>query len=118
MKAAHSILTIALGTSFIICGIAQADTAEGAKLFAERCVTCHGASGMGDGPVAASLPPDMKPRNLQEGNYKVVKDQASIVELLKKGGPAFGMNPLMAAQPGLTDEQYNSIAEYVLTLKK
>lgn len=118
MKVTHSIVAVALGTSFLISGVAHADKAEGAKLYAARCVTCHGDTGIGDGPVAAGLPPEMRPRNLQEGHYKAVKDQASIVELLKKGGPAFGLNPLMAAQPGLTDEQYNSIAEYVLALKK
>lgn len=26
------------------------------RLYAERCLGCHGASGKGDGPIAASLP--------------------------------------------------------------
>ena len=37
--------------------------AEGRAVFAEHCVTCHGASGAGDGPAAAALnprPPDLR----------------------------------------------------------
>jgi len=33
------------------------DLAQGAKLFAETCATCHGVSGHGDGPAAAALNP-------------------------------------------------------------
>jgi mono/diheme cytochrome c family protein len=30
---------------------------EGRRLFTENCISCHGASGRGDGPAAASLKP-------------------------------------------------------------
>jgi mono/diheme cytochrome c family protein len=33
------------------------ELAEGKKLADTNCVTCHGASGKGDGPAAAALPP-------------------------------------------------------------
>jgi mono/diheme cytochrome c family protein len=36
--------------------------ARGARIFAANCVTCHGASGKGDGPLAKGLDP--KPANL------------------------------------------------------
>lgn len=36
--------------------------AEGRTLFEQRCVTCHGAQGKGDGPVGVTLNP--RPRNL------------------------------------------------------
>jgi putative copper resistance protein D len=38
--------------------------ARGGALFAQHCTECHGASGQGDGPAAASLP--TKPANLPE----------------------------------------------------
>ena len=31
------------------------DPAQGAAIFTEKCVPCHGQSGMGDGPMAANL---------------------------------------------------------------
>src|SRR5262245_8874577 len=38
--------------------------ATGERVFKERCEQCHGASGHGDGPLAASLNP--KPRNMTD----------------------------------------------------
>jgi mono/diheme cytochrome c family protein len=46
-------------------GVAQESTAypllppdpvDGAAIYAEKCLPCHGASGMGDGPMAGNLP--------------------------------------------------------------
>jgi mono/diheme cytochrome c family protein len=34
-----------------------AASARGAKLFAIRCIACHGREGRGDGPVSAKFPP-------------------------------------------------------------
>ncbi len=36
-----------------------ASVARGQSLFEHYCVTCHGATGRGDGPAAASLPAPM-----------------------------------------------------------
>ena len=33
------------------------DLVQGAKLYAEQCAGCHGSTGRGDGPLAASLDP-------------------------------------------------------------
>lgn len=38
------------------------DRTDGAAFFAENCVSCHGAEGRGDGPLAAELTP--KPTDL------------------------------------------------------
>src|SRR5262245_26855270 len=40
---------------------------DGAKIYADRCVLCHGPEGKGDGPAAAGLNP--KPRNHTDGTY-------------------------------------------------
>jgi mono/diheme cytochrome c family protein len=96
----------------------KGDPVKGKAVFIERCATCHGNEGAGDGPVAASLPPEMKPRNLQLGEYKVVKDDASMIDLINKGGAAFGLNPLMPPQPGLSPEDLDNLVAYVRSLKK
>ena len=98
--------------------IAAADLEQGKKLFQERCITCHGPNGAGDGPIAASLPPDMKPRNLQEGAMKYATDDAKMKELISKGGSAVGLNALMPAQSGLSDADLGSLIEFVKSLHK
>lgn len=49
-------------TGFGLVAVACSETSmpeapEGARLFAENCTQCHGASGKGDGPWASSLNP-------------------------------------------------------------
>src|SRR5690606_17268199 len=41
---------------------------EGRALFLERCASCHGDSGIGDGPVARIN--DVPPGNLADGEWK------------------------------------------------
>jgi len=98
---------------------AAADVAKGKALFQEKCASCHGPEGAGDGPVAAVLPPDsVKPRNFQKEAFKVATDEAKFKDLVTKGGPAFGLNPLMAGQPGMSDQDYKDLYEFVTSLKK
>ncbi len=104
--------------SFGTSSAVAANTERGKQLFAERCVTCHGAQGAGDGPVALSLPPEMKPRNLQTEANKFAIDDAKFKELLKKGGSGVGLNPLMPPQADLSDADIDSVIAFVHTLKK
>ena len=93
-----------------------ADAAKGKDLFQQRCASCHGAEGKGDGPIALGLPADMKPRNLAEGVFKVATDDAKLLELLKKGGSGMGLNALMPPQPDLKDEDLTNIITFVRSL--
>lgn len=95
-----------------------ADAAKGKEIFTQRCATCHGTEGAGDGPAGAALPPEMKPRNLQTGERKVATDDAKLKELITKGGPAFGLSPLMAPQSGLAAEDLDNLVAFVNSLKK
>jgi high-affinity iron transporter len=109
---------LALATLFTLTTSSIADVAQGKKLFAERCASCHGIAGAGDGPVAASLPPEMKPRNLQTPDRKFATDDAKFLELLKKGGATVGLSPMMPGQPDLSDADLSSIIAFTNTLKK
>ena len=42
--------------------------ADGARLFAQRCATCHGATGDGKGPRAAAVSPS--PRDFTKGVFE------------------------------------------------
>jgi mono/diheme cytochrome c family protein len=97
--------------------VLAADNARGKELFDQRCASCHGVLGAGDGPVAAALPADQKPRNLKDPSRKFATDDAKMKELLKKGGMAVGLNPLMPGQPDLSDADLAALVSYVNTLK-
>jgi mono/diheme cytochrome c family protein len=110
---------IVLGTVLVLlAGSAFADAAKGKALYEQLCISCHGATGKGDGPVGGALPADQKPRNLSDqASYKFAKDDAKFAELLKKGGQAVGLSVLMPPQAQLSDADIASVIEYVKTLK-
>lgn len=73
--------------------------AEADKIFAERCTTCHGATGAGDGPVSAGLVPP--PRNLQDPAWQQSVSDEHIEKIVKYGGAAVGKSPGMPPNPDL-----------------
>lgn len=93
------------------------DAAKGKEKYASLCATCHGATGKGDGAVAASLPPEQKPRDLVSGQMKFATDESKFGELLKKGGPAVGLSPLMPPQSGLADSDIADLYAFIQSLK-
>ena len=69
---------------------ADADLAKGKEVYDKTCSSCHGATGAGDGPTSAALPPAMKPASFLDGKFKKVQSDDDLKKLLKEGGPAFG----------------------------
>lgn len=107
-----------LSSGILSAGTAlAADAAKGGTLYAQRCAMCHGEKGAGDGPVAATIPDGMKPRNLKDGAYKYATDDAKFKELLQKGGAGVGLSPLMPAQSDLKPEDLDNIIAFVKSLK-
>ncbi len=95
-----------------------ADLAQGKAVYDQRCAMCHGATGKGEGAAAAAFPADAKPRDFQKGEFKKVTDDAKFKELLKNGGAALGLSPMMPMQPGLSEADTQSVIDYVRSLKK
>src|SRR5262245_34319955 len=97
---------------------APSNEPAGGQLFATYCVSCHGATGSGDGPLAATLDP--KPRNFRAGEFKydtdadgktgTVEDLANVIQ---NGAARYGGSPLMAGFPTLPKEQVHELASYV-----
>jgi len=73
--------------------------AEAEKIFSERCVTCHGANGAGDGPASAGLVP--KPRNFQDSAWQKSVTDEHIETIIQYGGAAVQKSPAMPANPDL-----------------
>lgn len=68
-------------------------------LYATLCVSCHGAEGRGDGPMAANLDP--KPRNYADADWQASIRDDEIKAIIVKGGAALGKSKWMPGQPQL-----------------
>ena len=92
--------------------------AEAEKIFAQRCVTCHGATGAGDGPAAAALNP--KPRAFGSADWQKSVTDEHIEKIIREGGAAVGLSPLMPGNPDLADkpELIKALREYVRSFGK
>jgi mono/diheme cytochrome c family protein len=71
--------------------------AEADEVFANTCAACHGAGGHGDGPGSAALNP--KPRNFTLADWQAKVDDDHIGKVIKYGGAAVGLSPMMPAHP-------------------
>jgi len=98
------------------------DAAAGKALFEVNCGTCHGASGKGDGPLAAALNP--KPRDLSAGVFNFDTDgdgtkgtDADIKNVIVKGAAAYGGSPLMAPWPALSDADVDNLVAFIRSIK-
>ncbi len=69
------------------------------KLFKQRCVVCHGASGKGDGAGAKNLNP--KPRDYSDAKWQASVKDADIAAIIVKGGAALKKSNLMPPNPDL-----------------
>jgi mono/diheme cytochrome c family protein len=101
--------------------LAGGDAAEGKKTYDVFCMVCHGHSGGGDGPVSMALDPP--PRNFTTGVFKFDADKDGTVGTdedlaiaIRKGGAAFGGNPVMVPWLQLSDAEISHVIAYIRTL--
>jgi mono/diheme cytochrome c family protein len=93
----------------------------GSSAYGMYCVTCHGATGKGDGVAAAALNP--KPADFSAGAFKydangngTKGDVDDIKAIVHDGAAKHGGSPLMAPWPMLSADQLQAVAEYVKSL--
>ena len=119
------LLTAAVATaaSLVPAAAFAGDAAAGKVIFDTNCMTCHGMTGAGDGPLAAALDP--KPRDLSGGSFKFDTDadgatgtDADLKNVITQGAMAFGGSALMAPWPSLGDADLANVIAYLRTLKK
>jgi mono/diheme cytochrome c family protein len=88
------------------------DTEVGKATYQSLCISCHGESGKGDGPVGQYLTP--KPADLAEeiGEH----DNDYIFKVIKEGGASVGKSPTMPAWGAqLNDDQVRNVISYLKT---
>jgi len=87
---------------------------EGRSIYLSRCVTCHGASGKGDGPMSASLGGEQV-GDLSDGEWKHGGTAEDVLRVVRAGVPGTRMAPW---GPLLEEAQLRSVAAYCYVLSK
>ncbi len=96
---------------------AQDELAQGQQVYSLYCVTCHGESGDGQGPVGKTLNPP--PRNFGEGDFKFGGTDEAIFELISNGAAAKGGSLLMAPWGAVIPEADRwALVKFIRSLKK
>jgi len=89
----------------------QASIGRGQELYSLHCATCHGESGMGDGPAGASLDPPPSP--IAHTSQMLADDY--LFWRLSEGGMTF-QTSMPAWKDILTEEQRWDVLHYVRAL--
>jgi mono/diheme cytochrome c family protein len=76
--------------------------AKARDIFTERCATCHGADGHGNGPAAANLKP--RPIDFHNQNWQKSVSDETMTKAIIFGGRSVGKSGQMAPNPDLENE--------------
>ncbi len=80
-------------------------------LYTERCSSCHGDAGRGDGLAGRSLDPP--PRDFADRRWQASTTDDRIRFVIRHGGDAAGLSESMAAHDDLSDEQLDALVAYI-----
>ena len=114
MRRSRLIRGAVVASAFVLAALsAVAQTQDAKPLYEKNCLSCHGASGKGDGPAGKMLKPS--PGDLAEAKGK---PDADVVKMIKEGGKALGKSAMMPAYGSkFSDEQIKALVAYIKELK-
>jgi mono/diheme cytochrome c family protein len=90
-------------------GIPHANVAEGARIFKDMCVICHGPEGRGDGPQARILSPE--PQDFTNRAYMETKTDEELIDVTRDG-----RGPMPGFGDELTEQQIRDVVAYIRTM--
>ena len=100
---ATTTLALLLATTAALAeDIPAAATQEADTVWQQRCSTCHGPGGKGDGAAAAALTP--KPRDFTLASWQSSVTDEHIQKTIVEGGQSVGLSMLMVANPDLASK--------------
>jgi hypothetical protein len=91
--------------------VASESAGQCPSTYEDRCVSCHGSKGRGDGTASMSLHPP--PRDFTSSVWQASHDDASISAVIHDGGAAHGLSPSMASQRDLTQTELDDLVRCV-----
>lgn len=83
----------------------------GALLFQQLCGHCHGATGQLLG--AGVQPQAVRPRNLADPAFQASLDDAHLRRVVKEGGAAAWLSPIMPSHSHLSDAQLDALVRHL-----
>lgn len=111
------LLTVMALASVMLSGVSvrAQNLAEGRKLYASYCSTCHGDKGKGDGMAAKSLP--AKPADHTNGAAMNPLNDKFLTDIIAKGGSAVGKSSFMPSWgSALEEKQIRDLVAFIRTL--
>jgi mono/diheme cytochrome c family protein len=87
---------------------------EGHRLYHQRCISCHGATGKGDGPIAASLD-GVAPGDLSDDRWKHGDRPEQVIDVIARGVTGTSMAPWKGE---FDDDQIRAVAAYTYHLAR
>jgi hypothetical protein len=84
-------------------------------VYRERCATCHGEHGRGDGVAAPSLRPP--PRDFAVSSWAAQRSDADIAAVIREGGAAHGLSALMPPHAGLEEQDVDALVACVRSFR-
>ena len=101
--------------AIIACAFAPvraADMAAAKQSYDDACVKCHGATGNGNGPGAASL--HKQPRDFTDCAVMSKLSDDTMFNVIKNGGASVGLSKDMQAwNTGFADDEIHDLVAYV-----
>jgi cytochrome c oxidase cbb3-type subunit 3 len=101
----------------VFAPVHAADMAAAKTNYDTFCVKCHGPTGKGDGPAAATL--STSPRNFTDCAAMAKISDDTMFNVIKNGGAANGLSKDMQAwNAGFEDGEIHDLVAYIRTLCK
>jgi mono/diheme cytochrome c family protein len=105
------IVMLVLGVGSALSPAMAADLASGKKVYADKCVRCHGVGGKGDGPKAETL--EKKPMD-----YTDKKRMGEFTDAQLKKVVLDGKQPMPGYQGKMSDKELEDVIAYIRTFAK